>query len=154
MDMTKVMAVELQAEQEKVDKIRSVDNYGLFSRQFARKHGLHLIGTCSTWFLLDIAFYSQNLFQKDVLTAVGWLPKAGTMSALEEVYKISKAQALIALCSTVPGYWFTVAFIDRIGRFTIQLMGFFMMTAFMFGLSIPYYSLQDAHHITWLLLNF
>lgn len=152
LDMTKVMAVELEAEQEKVDKLRSVDSYGLFSVQFAKRHGLHLLGTCSTWFLLDVAFYSQNLFQKDVFTAVGWLPNANTMSALEEVYKISKAQALIALCSTVPGYWFTVAFVEHLGRFFIQLMGFAMMTAFMFGLSIPYYSLRAGHHMTFIVL--
>ncbi|KAH7434132.1 hypothetical protein KP509_06G001500 [Ceratopteris richardii] len=154
LDMTRVMEVELHAEQDKLDKMRAMDNYGLFSREFVRKHGLHLLGTCSTWFLLDIAFYSQNLFQKDVLTAVGWLPKAGTMNALEEVYRISRAQALIALVSTVPGYWFTVAFIDRLGRFTIQLLGFFMMTAFMFGLSIPYYTLRDHHkyHIVFVVL--
>ncbi|KAH7434138.1 hypothetical protein KP509_06G001800 [Ceratopteris richardii] len=154
LDMTKVLEVELQAEQDKVDKIRAADNFGLFSMEFAKRHGLHLLGTCTTWFLLDIAFYSQNLFQKDVLTAVGWLPKAGTMSALEEVYKISRAQALIALCSTVPGYWFTVAFIERMGRFTIQLMGFFMMTVFMFALSIPYYTLRDHHkyHIVFIVL--
>ncbi|KAI5068444.1 hypothetical protein GOP47_0017201 [Adiantum capillus-veneris] len=152
LDMTKVMSVELQAEQDKVDRLKATDSYGLFSMGFMRRHGLHLLGTCSTWFLLDIAFYSQNLFQKDVLTAVGWLPKAEDMSALEEVYRISRAQALIALCSTVPGYWFTVAFIDRIGRFAIQLMGFFMMTAFMFGLSIPYYSLRDTHTTTFVVL--
>nr|XP_004493351.2 inorganic phosphate transporter 1-4-like [Cicer arietinum] len=60
------------------------------------------------------------------------------MNALEEVYRIARAQTLIALCSTVPGYWFTVALIDRIGRFAIQLMGFFFMTVFMFALAIPY----------------
>jgi hypothetical protein len=37
----------------------------------------------------------QNLFQKDMFSAVGWIPKAARMSALE---------ALIALCGTVPGY--------------------------------------------------
>ncbi|KAG9154857.1 hypothetical protein Leryth_023916 [Lithospermum erythrorhizon] len=60
------------------------------------------------------------------------------MSATYEVYRIARAQTLIALCGTVPGYWFTVAFIDIIGRFIIQLMGFFMMTVFMFALAIPY----------------
>jgi PHS family inorganic phosphate transporter-like MFS transporter len=60
------------------------------------------------------------------------------MNAIDEVYRIARAQTLIALCSTVPGYWFTVAFIDRIGRFAIQLMGFFFMTVFMFALAIPY----------------
>ncbi|PPR93142.1 hypothetical protein GOBAR_AA27530 [Gossypium barbadense] len=108
------------------------------SKEFAKRHGLHLLGTTTTWFLLDIAFYSQNLFQKDIFSAIGWIPSAKTMNALEEVYKIARAQTLIALCSTVPGYWFTVAFIDIMGRFAIQLMGFFFMTVFMFALAIPY----------------
>ncbi|KAJ7546500.1 hypothetical protein O6H91_08G042000 [Diphasiastrum complanatum] len=115
------------------------NEYGILSKAFLRKHGLQLLGTASTWFLLDIAFYSQNLFQKDVLTQVGWLPNAKKMSALEEVFRISRAQALIALCSTVPGYWVTVALVDRIGRIPIQLLGFFFMTVFMFALAIPYY---------------
>jgi len=41
--------------------------------------------------------------------------------------------------STLLGYWFIVAFIDRIVRFTIQLMGFFFMIVFMFALAIPYH---------------
>ncbi|KAK6917088.1 Major facilitator, sugar transporter-like [Dillenia turbinata] len=110
-DMSKVLQVEVQVEQEKVDQLaaRPESSYGF-----------------------------QNLFQKDIFSAVGWIPKAKTMIAMEEVYRIGRAQTLIALCSSVPGYWFTVAFIDRIGRFTIQLMGFFFMTVFMFALAIPY----------------
>ncbi|KAG5554347.1 hypothetical protein RHGRI_012013 [Rhododendron griersonianum] len=139
-DMSKVLEVEIQAEQEKVEKISQDqrNSFGLFSKEFLRRHGLHLLGTTSTWFLLDIAFYSQNLFQKDIFSAIGWIPSAKTMNALEEVFRIARAQTLIALCSTVPGYWFTVALIDKIGRFAIQLMGFFFMTVFMFALAIPY----------------
>ncbi|CAL9235307.1 unnamed protein product, partial [Arabidopsis halleri] len=107
-------------------------------REFARRHGLHLLGTTTTWFLLDIAYYSSNLFQKDIYTAIGWIPAAETMNAIHEVFTVSKAQTLIALCGTVPGYWFTVAFIDILGRFFIQLMGFIFMTIFMFALAIPY----------------
>ncbi|XP_058737933.1 probable inorganic phosphate transporter 1-7 [Vicia villosa] len=136
-DMSKVLQVDIQAEPVKEEQSK-VKPYGLFSKEFLRRHGIHLLGTASTWFLLDIAFYSQNLFQKDIFTAVGWIPPAKTMNAIEEVYKIARAQTLIALCSTVPGYWFTVALIDRIGRYTIQLMGFFFMTVFMFALAIPY----------------
>ncbi|XP_061358493.1 inorganic phosphate transporter 1-4-like [Gastrolobium bilobum] len=136
-DMSKVLQVEIQAEPQKDEGARAKP-YGLFSKEFLRRHGLHLLGTTSTWFLLDIAFYSQNLFQKDIFSAIGWIPPAKTMNAIEEIYMIARAQTLIALCSTVPGYWFTVAFIDRIGRFTIQLMGFFFMTVFMFALAFPY----------------
>lgn len=98
------------------------------------------------------AFYSQNLFQKDVFTAIHWIPAASTMSAVQEVYKISRAQTLIALCSTVPGYWVTVLLIDWIGRWIIQLQGFFFMTVFMFALSIPYNHLRDHNHIGFVIL--
>ncbi|KAL1561737.1 Low affinity inorganic phosphate transporter 1 [Salvia divinorum] len=135
-DMSRVLQVDLEAEPERVTEEKK--QFGLFSKEFLRRHGLHLLGTTSTWFLLDIAFYSQNLFQKDIFSAIGWIPPSKTMNALEEVYKIARAQTLIALCSTVPGYWFTVFFIDRIGRFFIQIMGFTMMTIFMFALAIPY----------------
>ncbi|KAI6674906.1 hypothetical protein NL676_002812 [Syzygium grande] len=154
-DMSKVLNIDMEAEQQNAEKPlpgpaaedRSTGLYGLFSRRFVRRHGLHLLGTTSTWFLLDIAFYSQNLFQKDIFSAVGWLPPAKTMNAIEEVYRIARAQTLIALCSTVPGYWFTVALIDRMGRFAIQLMGFFFMTVFMFALAIPYdhWTHKDNH---------
>lgn len=139
-DMSKVLQVELEAEQEKIEQISQDrgNSFGLFSREFVKRHGIHLIGTATTWFLLDIAFYSQNLFQKDIFSAIGWIPPAKTMSALDEVFRIARAQTLIALCSTVPGYWFTVFLIDKIGRFVIQLMGFFFMTVFMFALAIPY----------------
>ncbi|KAK8966949.1 putative inorganic phosphate transporter 1-4 [Platanthera guangdongensis] len=140
-DMSKVLQVEIQSEPEKVDSIAMQERgqFGILSKEFARRHGLHLVGTTTTWFFLDIAFYSQNLFQKDIFSAVGWIPKAATMNALEEVFKISRAQTLIAFCGTVPGYWFTVALIDVIGRFAIQMMGFFFMTAFLLGLAIPYH---------------
>ncbi|MED6192617.1 Inorganic phosphate transporter 1-4 [Stylosanthes scabra] len=144
-DMSKVLQVEIQAEPRKEEQEKA--KYSLFSKEFLSRHGLHLLGTTTTWFLLDIAFYSQNLFQKDIFSAVGWIPPAKTMNALEEVYRIARAQTLIALCSTVPGYWFTVAFIDKIGRFAIQLMGFFFMTVFMFALAIPYdhWTHKDNH---------
>ncbi|KAE8730465.1 putative inorganic phosphate transporter 1-5 [Hibiscus syriacus] len=146
-DMSKVLEVDLEEEQQQEKpKERKESEFGLFSSEFLRKHGLHLLGTTSTWFLLDIAFYSQNLFQKDIFTAIGWIPKAKTMNAIEEVYRIARAQTLIALCSTVPGYWFTVALIDKMGRFRIQLMGFTFMTLFMFALAIPYHHWTLPHN--------
>ncbi|KAK6141637.1 hypothetical protein DH2020_024610 [Rehmannia glutinosa] len=138
-DMSKVLNMDIEAEQQKVEQIeKKKGSYGLFSKEFLKRHGWHLLGTSLTWLLLDIAFYSQNLFQKDIFTAIGWIPPAKTMNAIQEVFTIARAQTLIALCSTVPGYWFTVALIDVIGRFAIQLIGFFFMTVFMFALAFPY----------------
>jgi PHS family inorganic phosphate transporter-like MFS transporter len=44
----------------------------------------------------------------------------------------------VALWSTVPGYYFTVATVDWLGRKTIQLFGFFFMTLFMLILAADY----------------
>ncbi|KAF5465949.1 hypothetical protein F2P56_015912 [Juglans regia] len=154
-DMSKVLQVNIEAEEEKIDRlaVEPSNSFGLFSKEFAKRHGLHLLGTTTTWFLLDIAFYSQNLFQKDIFTKIGWIPSSETMSALDEVFKIARAQTLIALFSTVPGYWFTVAFIDYMGRFAIQLMGFFFMTVFMFALAIPYnHWIQKSHRIGFVII--
>lgn len=148
-DMSSVLQMEVQAIQTRTEKRIE---YGLFSAEFFRRHGAHLLGTTSCWFLLDVAFYSQNLFQKDVYTAVGWLPSSSSMSAVQEVFKISRAQSLIALCSTVPGYWVTVFLIDRIGRFKIQLQGFFFMTVFMLGLTIPYDHLKKHNSTGFLVM--
>ncbi|XP_038979551.1 probable inorganic phosphate transporter 1-3 [Phoenix dactylifera] len=139
-DMSKVLNVEIEEDVEGAQRLvdERANNFGLFSKEFARRHGIHLLATTTTWFFLDIAFYSQNLFQKDIFSAIGWIPKAATMNAIEEVFRIARAQTLIALCGTVPGYWFTVAFIEVMGRYWIQIMGFFMMTVFMLALAIPY----------------
>ncbi|XP_072985550.1 probable inorganic phosphate transporter 1-4 [Typha latifolia] len=139
-DMSKVLQVEITVDSTAdIAPTRANHQFGLFSAQFLRRYGLHLLGTATCWFLLDVAFYSQNLFQKDIFTAIHWIPKERTMSALEEVFELARAQTLIALCGTVPGYWFTVALIDVVGRFKIQLVGFLMMTAFMLGLAAPYH---------------
>ncbi|MCE6983014.1 hypothetical protein EI534_37850, partial [Pseudomonas frederiksbergensis] len=61
-DMSKVLNVEIEVETNKVEEKRH--DFGLFTKEFLRRHGLHLLGTTSTWFLLDIAFYSQNLFAR------------------------------------------------------------------------------------------
>nr|GMD59748.1 inorganic phosphate transporter 1-4-like [Ipomoea batatas] len=118
-DMSKVMQVEIETKPEKSSQESAGNDFWLFSKQFLRRHGLHLLGTTTTWFLLYIAFYSQNLFQKAIFSAIGWIPKAETMNALEEVYGIAGAHTLIGLCSTMAGYLFTVA-IDKIGRFAPQ----------------------------------
>ncbi|KAF7146797.1 hypothetical protein RHSIM_Rhsim04G0183000 [Rhododendron simsii] len=137
----KVLNVEFDPEEANLEKfVKEPSNqYGLFSKEFLHRHGLHLLGTATCWFLLDISFYSQNLFQNYIFTIINWLPPAANMSGIEEVYKVSRAQTLIALCGTVPGYWFTVFFVDKIGRWIIQLQGFFFMTVFMFALGIPFH---------------
>ncbi|KAI3712531.1 hypothetical protein L1987_71089 [Smallanthus sonchifolius] len=148
-DMGRVLDIEIQEEQEKLAMFKSNNDYPLLSDKFIQRHGRHLIGTMTTWFLLDIAFYSQNLTQKDIFPVMGLTKKPIEVNALEEMFEISRAMFVIAMCGTFPGYWFTVAFIERLGRFNIQLMGFFMMSVFMFIIGYKYEQLATPEN-RWL----
>ncbi|KAK9914413.1 hypothetical protein M0R45_038194 [Rubus argutus] len=142
-DMGQVLDIEIQAEQDKVAQFKAANEYKLFSGEFFRRHGKHLIGTMTTWFLLDIAFYSQNLTQKDIFPLMGLTDKPENVNALREVFQTSKAMFVVAMFGTFPGYWFTVLFIEKIGRFKIQLIGFFMMSVFMFIIGVKYFELRE-----------
>lgn len=145
-DMGRVLEIEIQAEPDKLSDYKAANSYSLFSSEFLRRHGFHLLGTTTTWFLLDIAFYSQNLTQKDIFPVMGLTRKAVDVSALREMFETSRAMFVIAMFGTFPGYWFTVFFIEKIGRFKIQLMGFVMMTIFMFTIGVKYEYLKNEDH--------
>ncbi|XP_044468979.1 low affinity inorganic phosphate transporter 4-like [Mangifera indica] len=151
-DMGRVLDIQIQAEQDKLVQFKAANEYGILSGEFFQRHGYHLIGTMTTWFLLDIAFYSQNLTQKDIFPAIGLTHKPKYVNALREVFENSRAMFVIALFGTFPGYWFTVFLIEKIGRFKIQIMGFFMMSLFMLIIGIKYdYLKEDAHWLFALL---
>ncbi|XP_051122988.1 low affinity inorganic phosphate transporter 4-like [Andrographis paniculata] len=145
-DMGRVLDIDIQADQERVAQFHAANEYRLMSSEFFRRHGRHLIGTMTTWFLLDIAFYSQNLTQKDIFPTMGLTSKAEDVSALREMFETSRAMFVIALLGTFPGYWFTVAFIEKIGRYYIQLVGFFMMSVFMLIIGVKYDYLKNQDH--------
>ncbi|KAH0640088.1 hypothetical protein KY285_036674 [Solanum tuberosum] len=130
-DMEKDMQVNIGTNQKEL-VVKAGNEFCLFKKQFLKRHGLHLLDTASTWI-------SSVPFDGFLLPRL--------LNAIEEVQKIAGAQTLIALCSTMPGYWFTVFLIDRIGRFTIQLIGFTMMTVFMFALAIPYHHWTLPGHL-------
>ncbi|GAB4828464.1 Probable inorganic phosphate transporter 1-9 [Ancistrocladus abbreviatus] len=100
--------------------------YPLFSKQFLHRHGSHLFGCAATWFLLDAVYYTNNFFQSQISD-----PRCGNdhFNAIDDAFHMAKLQAIIAICSTIPGYWATVCLIERVGRVKIQIMGFLFMAA-------------------------
>ncbi|PHT51293.1 putative inorganic phosphate transporter 1-9 [Capsicum baccatum] len=113
-------------------------NYSLFSKTFIHGHGLDLFACSISWFLVDIVFYSSNLFQSQIYKR--YLSDKHDVSAFQEAFEVARLQAIIAICSTIPGYFATMYFIDRIGRVKIQIMGFFFMAISLLAMGIPYYS--------------
>uniref|UniRef100_A0A0G4HQP6 Major facilitator superfamily (MFS) profile domain-containing protein n=1 Tax=Chromera velia CCMP2878 TaxID=1169474 RepID=A0A0G4HQP6_9ALVE len=84
-----------------------------------------LIGTAGCWFLLDVSFYANGLFSSEITAAV----QLG--DSLDAKVKNSLLVALISL----PGYYFSVAFLDKVGRWRLQFFGFVILAALFFFLA-------------------
>ncbi|KAF8680832.1 hypothetical protein HU200_045529 [Digitaria exilis] len=137
-DMSSVLNVEIAPENEAVSELTRQNQYGLFSADFLHRHGIHLLGTSMCWLAVDITFYSLNLFMKDIFTSVKLIPPLDMDHPFQRMIKTTALHTTIALCGTLPGYFFTVAFVDRISRVRIQILGFAMMSVFMICLAAPY----------------
>ncbi|OZJ06713.1 hypothetical protein BZG36_00401 [Bifiguratus adelaidae] len=86
------------------------------------KYGKVLFGTSMSWFLLDIAFYGITLNQSVVLTAIGFAPKG--LSPWDTLFKQGLGNLIVVLLGALPGYYATVFLVEKMGRKTIQLIGF------------------------------
>ncbi|KAG6704531.1 hypothetical protein I3842_07G137200 [Carya illinoinensis] len=135
-DMEKVLEISMNEFVEENPPLPTPPPYPLFSKHFFRRHGRDLMACSWSWFLLDIVFYSSNLFQSQIYEQ--FLPRKKRVNAYIDAFDVAKLQAIIAICSTIPGYWFTVYFIDIIGRVRIQAMGFFCMALVYLAIGIPY----------------
>ncbi|ORX69325.1 phosphate:H+ symporter [Basidiobolus meristosporus CBS 931.73] len=114
-----------------------------FTQHFGKWKNLKvLLGTSLSWFFLDIAFYGLSLNQSYVLQAIGYSSKG--MSAYDAMWTEAIGNMIISLMGTVPGYWFTVFLIERMGRIKIQLMGFIMLTIIFVILSSGFYKIRDT----------
>ncbi|KAI3900470.1 hypothetical protein MKW92_036248 [Papaver armeniacum] len=142
-DMEGVLDIPMTDITEEHDFVPMSPTYGIFSSEFFWRHGQDLFACASSWFLVDVVFYSSNLFQSHVYSDL--LRDPHKLNAYQQAYGVAKLQAIIAVCSTIPGYWATVIFIDRIGRVKIQMLGFLVMGLCMFAIGIPYYRYWHDH---------
>jgi PHS family inorganic phosphate transporter-like MFS transporter len=120
-----------------------------------RRNSMVLFGTCSTWFFLDIAYYAQNLFMPNILSDLGWAPAMNIndpSSVYDRMFSMAKGQAIITLMGTFPGYFFTIAFVEKMGRVTIQYMGFIMMTVLLAIMAGCYNLLRANSHWAFVIL--
>jgi phosphate:H+ symporter len=101
-----------------------------------------LIGTCSTWFLLDIAFYGLSLNQSVVLSAIGFAPDSTTTPPWETLWKQAIGNLIITVLGAIPGYYVTVFTVEHLGRKTIQIIGFTMEVILFTIVAVAYNQLK------------
>jgi len=117
------------------------------------RHAKILIGTCMSWFLVDIAFYGINLNQNVVLTQIGFAGKEG--SPWERLFKVATGNLIVTALGFVPGYWVTILTIEKLGRKWIQIQGFLLEALFLGILAGGYHTLsQPAFIACFALLQF
>ncbi|GJJ15999.1 hypothetical protein Clacol_010278 [Clathrus columnatus] len=92
------------------------------------RHLKILIGTCSCWFFLDIAFYGINLNQSSVLQQIGF---GGKGNAWHVMWETALGNLVITALGFVPGYYVTVLTVEYLGRKWIQMQGFLLQGLFL-----------------------
>lgn len=112
-----------------------------FTSYFSQwKNAKILIATAMCWFLLDIGFYGTNLNTSIVLSAIGY---ADNSTPFNHVWTEAIGALIIACAGNVPGYFFTVFFVDKWGRKPIQFMGFAVLFICFTILSAAYKKLKN-----------
>ncbi|KAJ3343787.1 phosphate transporter [Gonapodya sp. JEL0774] len=112
------------------------------------KNARVLLGTSLTWFFLDIGYYGTNLNTSVILSAIGYADKTNPYT---DLWTRAVGNCIIALAGNVPGYWFTVALVEVVGRKPIQYMGFFMLTL-IFALIAGLYPTLKEHSAAFVFL--
>ncbi|KAJ8695817.1 hypothetical protein PTI98_005740 [Pleurotus ostreatus] len=67
------------------------------------KHAKHLIGTCLSWFLTNIAFFGVNLNQNFVLEQIGFQGTTGT--PWQKLFRVATGSLIITVLGFLPGTW-------------------------------------------------
>ncbi|KAK0530829.1 hypothetical protein OC834_002476 [Tilletia horrida] len=99
-----------------------------------RKHAWALFGCAFTWFLVDITFYGINLNTTAILQSIGFTDGHGATAGAKTYSKLMKTATgnlIIVAAGFLPGYFFTIATVEIVGRRAIQMLGFAMNCLFL-----------------------
>jgi MFS transporter, PHS family, inorganic phosphate transporter len=83
-----------------------------------RRMFIWLIGTAGTWMLLDFCYYGNSISQPEIIKLAN--PHASELQTI-------LLQLAIVSVFALPGYAVAIWLLDKVGRRTIQLLGFAMM---------------------------
>ncbi|KAJ2651039.1 hypothetical protein IWW42_002191 [Coemansia sp. RSA 1085] len=116
------------------------------------RHLKVLLGTSIAWFALDVAFYGINLNSSVVIEAIGFAGDLYNDKPSKYIIRNCLGNIIINILGSVPGYWITVFTIERLGRKSIQLMGFGMLTILYIVLGFAYHKILDKSEAGFIVL--
>ncbi|KAI9283479.1 phosphate:H+ symporter [Umbelopsis sp. AD052] len=121
-----------------------------FGRYFGNwRNGKVLFGAAYSWFALDIAWYGLGLNNSIILNNIGF---SGGSDAYTAMFNNAVGNIIITLLGSVPGYWISVFTIEKMGRKTIQIMGFTMLTILFIILGFGYHAILAKSQAAFIVL--
>eukprot|EP01132_Coremiostelium_polycephalum_P010755 gene10755-13163_t len=110
-----------------------------------KKYWKTLIGTAGAWLIIDITFYANGLFNATMVSIIGF---AETTNSYDIVMNATITSIYLALLG-LPGYFAGIFLIDRLGRKTLQMIGFLLL-----GITYIVLGLAFSHivKIKWLFI--
>mmetsp|Transcript_116276 Transcript_116276/g.335867 ORF Transcript_116276/g.335867 Transcript_116276/m.335867 type:complete len:504 (-) Transcript_116276:345-1856(-) len=100
---------------EKIKQAREKGSSGVNMKLTVRRYAWHVLGTAGNWFLFDIVFYANGLFNGDVTSIIDL-----GYEGLQE----TSLNTLTIVMIMLPGYFVGVSLINRLGRKNVQMIGY------------------------------
>ena len=123
--------------QQSVEKLNDA-NVKVANRKYLkllRTYIVFVLGTTISWFIFDMAFYGTTLNNGFILSNIGY----GSAATLRgTIFNVAIGDTLLAGVFALPGYWIAVGLIDKVGRRTLQWVGFAVMAIAYLILGIRY----------------
>jgi MFS transporter, PHS family, inorganic phosphate transporter len=88
-----------------------------------REYGFILFGTASTWFLIDVTFYGQSLMNTTFVNNA--VANTTGLNSIDKL-RFSLLSTVYIMLIALPGYWFAIALINKMGRYWMTQFGFLM----------------------------
>lgn len=107
-----------------------------------RRNAIKLFGTAFSWFFLDLAFYGLGFSSASLLSTMGFDKK---WNLYQDLKNTATGQLVLICAGAIPGYWMTVFTVDKIGRKTIQVGGFAILTIIFCVLGFAWKGLGKIH---------
>lgn len=105
------------------------------------RYGKVLLGTAGSWFMLDVAFYGLGLNSANILKTIGF---AKSKNIYHSLYNQAAGNLILVCAGSIPGYWFSVATVDTIGRKPVQFWGFTILTVLFCIIGFAYHKLSEG----------
>ncbi|KAI1323200.1 phosphate permease [Xylariaceae sp. FL0255] len=114
------------------------DLYEYFSQWANAKR---LLGTALSWFFLDLAFYGLSLNNTVILENIGY---AAGPTLYTTLYHSAVGTIILVVAGSLPGYWTSIILVDTLGRKTLQIIGFSVLTIVFSVIGFCYHRLSQG----------